>query len=44
MAQTGWLIFSAPTPAEIMQVLAQSAVYLLLLCGAALFGLPRRNF
>ena len=35
---------SAPTPAEIMQVLAQTAVYVLLLCGAALFDLQRKNF
>jgi len=44
MTQTGWLIYSAPTPAEIMQVLAQTAVYMLLLCGAALFDLQRKNF
>lgn len=44
MTQTGWLIYSAPTPAEIMGVLAQTAVYVLLLCGAALFDLQRKNF
>ena len=44
MTQTGWLIYGAPTPAEIMQVLAQTAVYTLLLCGGALFDLERKNF
>jgi ABC-type transport system involved in multi-copper enzyme maturation permease subunit len=44
MTQTGWLIYNAPTPAEIMGLLAQTAVYLLLLCGAALFDLQRKNF
>jgi ABC-type Na+ efflux pump permease subunit len=44
MTQTGWLIYSAPSAAEIMQVLAQTAVYVLLLCGAALFDLQRKNF
>ena len=44
MTQTGWLIYSAPTQAEIMAVLAQTAVYVLLLCGAALFDLQRKNF
>jgi hypothetical protein len=44
MTQTGWLIYNTPTPAEIMGLLAQTAVYLLLLCGAALFDLQRKNF
>ncbi len=44
MTQTGWLIYGGPSPAEIMQVLAQTAVYALLLCGAALFDLQRKNF
>lgn len=44
MTQTGWLIYSAPTPAEIMGLLVQTAVYALLLCGAALFDLQRKNF
>jgi hypothetical protein len=44
MTQTGWLIYGAPTPAEITGLLAQTAVYLLLLCGAALFDLQRKNF
>jgi ABC-type Na+ efflux pump permease subunit len=44
MTQTGWLIYSAPTQAEIVEVLVQTAVYLLLLCGAALFDLQRKNF
>jgi len=44
MTQTGWLIYSAPTAAEITSVLVQTGVYLLLLCGAALFDLQRKNF
>ena len=44
MTQTGWLIYAAPTTAEIAQLLAQTAVYLLLVCGAALFDLQRKNF
>ena len=44
MTQTGWLIYDAPTAAEILAVPVQTAVYLLLLCGAALFDLQRKNF
>ena len=44
MTQTGWLIYGTPTSAEILGVLAQTAVYVLLLCGAALFDLQRKNF
>jgi hypothetical protein len=44
MTQTGWLIYSAPLPAEIMGLLAQTAVYVMLLCGATLFDLQRKNF
>ena len=44
MTQTGWLIYAAPTAAEVLQLLAQTAVYALLLCGAALFDLQRKNF
>lgn len=44
MTQTGWLIYDAPTVAEIAHFLAQTAVYALLLCGAALFDLQRKNF
>ena len=44
MTQTGWLIYSAPDPAEILAVLAQTGAYVLLLCGAALFDLQRKNF
>lgn len=44
MTQTAWLVYAAPTAAEIMQLLAQTAVYALLLCGAALFDLQRKNF
>lgn len=44
MTQTGWLIYGAPTAAEMAQLLAQTAAYALLLCGAALFDLQRKNF
>jgi len=44
MTQTAWLIYAAPTSAEYLGVLAQTAVYLLLLCSAALFDLQRKNF
>lgn len=44
MTQTGWLIYAAPTAAEVLQLLAQTAVYAILLCAAALFDLQRKNF
>lgn len=44
MTQTGWLIYQAPAAAEIRALLAQTAIYLLLLCGAAMFDLQRKNF
>jgi ABC-type transport system involved in multi-copper enzyme maturation permease subunit len=44
MTQTGWLIYGPPPPAEILGLLAQTAAYVLLLCGAALFDLQRKNF
>ena len=44
MTQTGWLIYSGPAAAEFLQLLAQAAVYTLLLCGAGLFDLQRKNF
>ncbi|MBE0613435.1 MAG: ABC transporter permease [Burkholderiales bacterium] len=44
MTQTGWLIYDAPGTVDIAQLLAQTAVYVLLLCGAALFDLQRKNF
>ena len=44
MTQAGWLIYGAPAAAEIAQLLAQTAAYALLLCGAALFDLQRKNF
>ena len=44
MTQTDWLIYGGPTPAEIIGLVAQTVVYLLLLCGAALFDLQRKNF
>jgi ABC-type Na+ efflux pump permease subunit len=44
MTQTGWLIYAAPTAAEVTHFLAQTAVYMVLLCGAALFDLQRKNF
>jgi ABC-type transport system involved in multi-copper enzyme maturation permease subunit len=44
MTQTSWLIYGPPPAADIAQLLEQTAVYTLLLCGAALFDLQRKNF
>ncbi len=44
MTQTAWLLYGAPGGAEIMRLLAQTGAYALLLCGAALFDLQRKNF
>ena len=44
MTQTGWLIYAAPTTTEMLQVLAQTGAYALLLCAASLFDLQRKNF
>ena len=44
MTQTGWLLYAAPSAADIAQLLAQTAAYALLLSGAALFDLQRKNF
>ena len=44
MTQTGWLIYDAPRVEDIAQLLAQTAAYVLLLSGAALFDLQRKNF
>lgn len=44
MTQTGWLLYGAPTAAEFAHVLVQTTAYALLLCGAALFDLQRKNF
>jgi len=44
MTQTAWLIYGGLSAQEMLHVLAQTAVYLLLLCAAALFDLQRKNF
>jgi len=44
MTQTAWLIDAAPSTQDMLQVFAQTAVYMLLLCAAALFDLQRKNF
>jgi ABC-type transport system involved in multi-copper enzyme maturation permease subunit len=44
MTQTGWLIYAPPAAADIAHVAAQTAVYSLLVCGAAMFDLQRKNF
>jgi hypothetical protein len=44
MTQTGWLIYAPAAAADVVHVVAQTAVYSLLLCGAALFDLQRKNF
>ena len=44
MTQTAWLIEPFPGTSVLVVVLGQTAVYLLLICSAALFDLYRRNF
>jgi ABC-type transport system involved in multi-copper enzyme maturation permease subunit len=44
MTQTTWLLDSAPGASTLGPVVGQTAVYLVLICSAALFDLYRRNF
>jgi ABC-type Na+ efflux pump permease subunit len=44
MTRTEWLLYAAPDAAVLGQVLLQSTVYVVLLCGAALFDLYRKNY
>lgn len=44
MTQTTWLLGAVPGPSAIVHVLAQTAIYLALICAAALFDLHRKNF
>ena len=37
-----WLVYHVGTPSDLLPVLGQSAVYLVLICGAALFDLYRK--
>ena len=41
---SGTIYVLSPAAADIVHTLAQTGVYLLLLCGAALFDLQRKNF
>ncbi|MFZ5557916.1 MAG: ABC transporter permease [Pseudomonadota bacterium] len=41
--QTAWLVHAAPGAAELMQVAAQTAIYFVLLAGAALFDFHRKS-
>ena len=44
MTQTTWLIEPSPGAGDLGSVLSQTAIYLLLICSAALFDLYRKNF
>lgn len=44
MARTDWLVDAAPGMGETMSLVAQSAIYVVLIASAALFDLHRRNY
>jgi len=44
MTRTDWLVNAAPASGEAMQLVAQGALYVLLIGAAALFDLHRRNY
>jgi ABC-type transport system involved in multi-copper enzyme maturation permease subunit len=44
MTQTAWLLESAPDAETLARILAQTAIYLVLIGAAALFDLYRKNF
>jgi hypothetical protein len=44
MTQTTWLLGSAPGESTLGPVVGQTAIYLVLICSAALFDLYRKNF
>jgi len=44
MTQTTWLLQSAPSVSILGAVVGQTALYLVLICSAALFDLYRKNF
>jgi ABC-type transport system involved in multi-copper enzyme maturation permease subunit len=44
MTQTSWLLGPAPGGNALASTLAQTAIYLVLICAAALFDLYRKNF
>src|SRR5260221_369233 len=44
MTQTTWLLESAPGASALGSVIGQTALYLVLICSAALFDLHRKNF
>ena len=44
MTQTTWLLESAPGVSVLGSVVGQTALYLVLICSAALFDLYRKNF
>jgi len=44
MTQTNWLLGPAPGANALASTLAQTAIYLVLICAAALFDLYRKNF
>ena len=44
MTQTTWLLQSAPSANSLGAIVGQTAIYLVLICSAALFDLYRKNF
>jgi hypothetical protein len=44
MTQTNWLLGSGPGASALGLIVGQTAVYLALICSAALFDLYRKNF
>ena len=44
MTQTTWLLGSGPGLSALGPVVGQTALYLVLICSAALFDLYRKNF
>src|SRR6266704_3668801 len=44
MTQTNWLLGSGPGLSTLGPVVGQTAIYLVLICSAAIFDLYRRNF
>lgn len=44
MARTDWLVDAAPGMGEMLALLAQSAIYVVLIASAALFDLHRKNY
>lgn len=44
MTRTDWLVYAAPKTEELLGLIAQSAIYVILIASAALFDLHRKNY